>query len=301
MPTLRRLDAHEKPPEALRLIFKRLQRSTISDLESDTDILLPETYQTEDDSLLIIPSLLTPEIQTVLLHQLLHRDLSNPTHRTNLHSHYSVPYMQAKGGDEGNSTNKSFFSLSPETVFTPYDPSMHKDQLLKIVLKKKLRWMTLGGQYDWTAKEYPDQPPPAFPADIQDLMLALFPDIISQAAIVNLYSPGDVLSMHRDVSEQCDRGLISVSVGCDGLFLMGLESGNGPKHLTLRLRSGDIVCMTGQSRSAWHGVPKVLAGTCPGWLQDWPASNGSTEALECWRGWMSTKRINVNIRQMFSD
>lgn len=251
--------------------------------------------------LLIFPSLLTPEIQTVLLHKLLHRDLSNPIHQTNLHLHYDIPYLQTNGGDEDHSTNKSFFSLSLGTVFTPYDRSVHKDQSLETVLKKKLRWMTLGGQYDWTAKKYPDQPTPAFPPDIQDFMLALFPDIISQAAIVNFYSPGDVLSMHRDVSEQCDRGLISVSIGCDGLFLIGLESGNRLKHLTVRLRSGDVVCMTGQSRSAWHGVPKVLAGTCPEWLQDWPASNGSTEALECWRGWMSTKRINVNIRQMFSD
>lgn len=251
--------------------------------------------------LLIFPSLLTPTVQLVLLHKLLHRDLSNPIHQTNLHLHYQIPYAQPNGPDDAYATNASFFSMHPETIFTAKDPNVHRDMTLRTVLRKRLRWVTLGGQYDWTAKEYPSPPPPDFPSDLQKVLSALFPDINAQAAIVNFYSPGDVLGMHRDVSEECDSGLISISIGCDGLFAVGLETGDGLKSVTVRLRSGDVVCMTRQARSAWHGVPKVLAETCPEWLKDWPASGESTNSIECWRGWMSTKRLNVNIRQMYGD
>jgi alkylated DNA repair dioxygenase AlkB len=152
----------------------------------------------------------------------------------------------------------------------------------------------------------------------------VFPDIEPEAAIVNLYSPGDTLSMHRDVAEQCDKGLVSVSIGCDAIFVIGLdglvplqedadhpwETGceqddgtadseePGTRVIALRLRSGDAVYMTGASRFAWHGVPKIIPGTCPEWLRNWPAEEG-IDGFEGWRGWMEGKRINLNVRQMF--
>lgn len=67
------------------------------------------------------------------------------------------------------------------------------------------------------------------------------------------------------------------------------------QHLLLRLRSGDAIYMAQDARYAWHGVPKVLKGTCPDYLQDWPAQEGKYEE---WRGWMKNKRINLNVRQM---
>jgi alkylated DNA repair dioxygenase AlkB len=121
----------------------------------------------------------------------------------------------------------------------------------------------------------------------------------AQAAIVNLYSPGDVLSMHRDGAEESERGLVSISLGCDALFVVGLESANPAVEsspLVVRLRSGDAVFMTGESRHAWHGVPKIVQNTCPEFLKDWP---GNQEGFEHWRGWMRDKRINLNVRQMW--
>jgi len=148
-----------------------------------------------------------------------------------------------------------------------------------------------------------------------------------EAAIVNLYSPGDTLSMHRDVAEQCDKGLVSVSIGCDAIFVIGLDGvpplqegmdraskmddekdGGcddeelGAKVIALKLRSGDAVYMTGASRFAWHGVPKIIPGTCPEWLRNWPAEEmdeSGFNRFEGWRGWMEEKRINLNVRQMF--
>jgi alkylated DNA repair dioxygenase AlkB len=167
------------------------------------------------------------------------------------------------------------------------------------MLTKKLRWVTLGGQYDWTAKEYPSGPPPAFPADIANLLQAAFPQTKAEAAILNVYSPGDTLSPHRDVSEECDVGLISISFGCDGLFLISHDDGSDCE--IIRLRSGDAVYMDGTSRFAWHAVPKIVPGTCPDWLADWPCCTSETPdktAFGKWRGWMAGKRVNLNVRQM---
>lgn len=206
--------------------------------------------------------------------------------------------------------NSSFFSIEQPEKFLicPKDPTVHKTLNASQLLNKKLRWITLGGQYDWTNKIYPESSPPAFPPDLAQLLCALFPDMVSQAAIVNFYSPGDTLSLHRDVAEDCNRGLASISIGCDGIFILGLDGNNqqptaetdskAARILAIRLRSGDAVYMDGESRFAWHGVPQIIPDTCPDWLKDWPAVDGE---YEHWKGWMASKRINLNVRQMWDE
>lgn len=247
-----------------------------------------------------------------MLQRLLHRDLSDSKHQTNLHLYYDVPYQDGPtrtvDGKEMISP-ASFFSLAPNSTvkFEPKNPCIHKPLSIYQVLEKKLRWITLGGQYDWTNKVYPPAKPPDFPADLAALLEELFPDMRAQAAIVNLYSPGDTLSLHRDVSEECDKGLVSISLGCDCVFLVGLEKQlldpseeqdmASSACVAIRLRSGDAVYMSQAARFAWHGVPKIVAGTCPSYLEDWPA--GSDGQFANWKGWMKNKRVNLNVRQMF--
>ena len=251
--------------------------------------------------LLIFPSLVPPAVQQTLLDRMIHRDLSNPTHQTNLHLHYELPYPHAQGD-----ANKSFFTLHPDSSpsFEPKDPTVHNPLSIKQVLQRRLHWVTFGGQYDWTNRVYPEDSPPEFPSDVSSFLQDLFPDTLAQAAILNFYTPGDTMMMHRDVSEETDKGLVSLSFGCDGLFMIspnGVEWANEPEtakdkqYLLLRLRSGDAIYMTKESRYAWHGVPKVLKGTCPDYLVNWPATDDN---FEDWRGWMGNKRINLNVRQM---
>lgn len=193
-------------------------------------------------------------------------------------------------------TATSMFSADSSATLRPKDPSIHDELSMKRVLEKKLRWVTLGAQYDWTSKEYPQERPPAFPSDIAGVLGALFPYVNPDAAILNIYSPGDTLSVHRDVSEKCDQALISVSLGCEAIFLAGNRDAS--QTATIRLRSGDVLVMSGPSRYAWHAVPKIIPGTCPDWLRDWPmlGSRGSTYAQ--WKGWMAGKRVNLNVRQI---
>ncbi|PHH62275.1 hypothetical protein CDD81_7263 [Ophiocordyceps australis] len=344
------LDAHEQPPDHLRAEWKHFSRLDASALTHHDAISHPQScpsfipsgsisraqasdaysilspslshLATSDipilfhpllPDLFIIPNLVPPPVQSVLLDRLLHQHLSQPAHQTNLHLHYRIPYPPS---------GASFFSLPPSEPFLPLDPAVHKTLSAQQVLNRRLHWLTLGGQYDWTRRIYPDEQQPQFPPDIARFLAALFPDTVPQAAIVNLYSPGDTMMMHRDVSEHSSRGLVSLSLGCDGLFMIAPSSppctcpNNGhaldsshhgsncqaareklkdPDYLVLKLGSGDAIYMTGQSRYAWHGVPKVLKDTCPPELADWPACHGQ---YADWKGWLRNKRVNLNVRQM---
>ena len=269
----------------------------------------------------MIPGLLSQETQRVLLSRLMHGVLADERHKTNVHLHYQIPYHATLSkkqdidsseqilSNDPTSEDISFFNMSPVSTdfFMPFNPHLHKPITISQFLHKKLRWLTLGGQYDWTAKAYPAEAPPAFPEDIAAFIGSLFPAMKPEAAILNIYTPGDTLSIHRDVSEESDKGLVSISIGCDGLFVVGLEDGlhDSLRHLTIRLRSGDAVFMSGPSRFAWHGVPKIIPDSCPPCLKDWPANPSPAAYEEClstkyeaWRGWISNKRINLNVRQM---
>lgn len=281
-------------------LFLRLRLCLVS--QDETRSLPPYILRTV--GLFVYPSLLPPDVQLSLVDRLLHRDLCNPLHKTNVHMHYEVPYPALQ---PGISNTSCFDTIASSLNFQPKDPNIHKEITTKQYLDRKLRWMTIGGQYDWTNKVYPSSQPPDFPQDIKNLIERTFP-LKPEAAIVNLYSPGDTLSLHRDVSEECDQPLVSISLGCDGLFIVGLDGSDEtgkPRVATIRLRSGDAVLMSGESRYAWHGVPKVLEGTCPEWMQDWPFvgenRQGENERrFEQWKGWMRGKRINLNVRQMFA-
>ncbi|EAT79378.2 hypothetical protein SNOG_13051 [Parastagonospora nodorum SN15] len=293
------LDPHQRPPENIRNVYKKYQKMKAKDLDTDADLVdltqtskdcLPEgivclknlhpkspstNMKTCQVGLHILPSLLPPEIQLLLLSRLLHRDLSSPAHLTNIHTHYTLTYPPS---------HSSFFSFPPSSrdpIAHPLDPSIHKPLSITQLLNKKLRWTTLGGQYDWTAKKYPDATPPPFPADTKNMLESIFTTTRAQAAIVNLYSPGDTLSVHRDVAETSSHGLISLSLGCDAVFVIGTDD---DKVLTLRLRSGSAVYMSGASRFAWHGVPQIVAGSCPGVFRGVGQERGMRVGRGGWRG-----------------
>lgn len=249
----------------------------------------------------MIPALFPPTVQIEFLSRSLHRDLSRPEHETNLHHDYDVTYPEDA---EGTHMPMSFFEDDSARILQPKNPEVHKPISVQSLLEKKLRWVKLGGQHDQMANLYLSGDPPEFPPDIANLIRAAFPETTAQTANLNLCSVGDSLSVRRgncDGSDTCNVRDISVSFGCDGLFLASHDDGNGCE--VIRLRSGDTVLMTGKSRVAWHGVPKILPSTCPEWLNAWPSSGESGPGMppglyEMWRGWMSTKRINLEVRQL---
>jgi alkylated DNA repair protein alkB family protein 1 len=248
-----------------------------------------------------------------MLDSILHRDLSNPLHTINLTQDYEIPYPPPSPAG----TRSSFFkypqiNLSGTQTFQPINP-LSTNKLLNTAqfLQKKLRWLTLGDQYNWTTRLYPTESPTPFPSDIAALVTTLFKNaFVPESGVVLLYSPKDYMPVHRDVSEQCERGLASFTLGCDGLFIISRDkdsaSGSSDPNpeqdmVVIRVRSGDVVEMGGETRWAWHAMPKVMAGTCPEALQDWPVKQGrgTPKEYEKWRGYMKAKRLNISCRQVW--
>jgi len=95
----------------------------------------------------------------------------------------------------------------------------------------KLRWATVGYHYNWTDKIYDPLDFTPLPPDLVTLCRifasALFPDTPYQpeAGIINYYHLNSTLSAHQDHSEYNMKApLISVSLGCPAIFLIGSES-----------------------------------------------------------------------------
>jgi len=144
-----------------------------------SSIAKAELHADNVTGLIVIPSFLPSECQTILLDRMLNRDLAVPVHKTNLDLHYNI---------EHPAVGKSFLDYDRKSVvFVAKDAELHPSLNMERVMTSKLRWMTLGGQYDWTKKRYPDGIPPSFPDDIYHLLHGAFPTMKPQAAIGTLF------------------------------------------------------------------------------------------------------------------
>jgi alkylated DNA repair protein (DNA oxidative demethylase) len=80
-------------------------------------------------------------------------------------------------------------------------------------------------------------------------------------ALVNWYGAGARMGMHADRDEPSPAPVVSLSLGDACLFRFGTPAGRGRPWVDVPLESGDLFVFGGPSRLAYHGVPKVLAGT----------------------------------------
>lgn len=260
--------------------------------------------------LTVIPGLLPPETQLLFVSCLMHRDLADPEHKINLQTEYDIPYPPRSTSDMQR-FDTSFFTrdrAATDDLLVPKDPVKQKALNNEQFLYTKLRWLTLGEQYDWPTRSYAKHTTP-FPEDLSRLVTGLFPHIRPESGVVLMYGAKDFMPVHRDVSEQCQRALASFSVGCDGIFIMarGEDEGTGdaaPRTVAIRVRSGDCVHLDKEARWAWHAMARTIPSTCPKYLADWPVGTpGATpeeqRAYKKWKGYMGTKRINVSCRQVW--
>lgn len=183
------------------------------------------------------------------------------------------------------------------------------------LIKKSMRWCTLGYHYDWTNKIYDESYRSEFPADLHHLVSSIaealgFEKYKSEAAIINFYPIGTTLSAHTDHSEyNLESPLFSMSFGQPALFLIG-GTGREDEALPILLRSGDILVMSKQSRLCYHAVPRVFSSD----LQPWNTNEDITQSFDLpqeeveqclkadvWRPfeeYLIDCRINVNVRQV---
>jgi alkylated DNA repair protein (DNA oxidative demethylase) len=82
-----------------------------------------------------------------------------------------------------------------------------------------------------------------------------------EACLVNFYHGGAKMGLHRDEDEEdFSAPVVSISLGDTAVFRMGGPE-RGGRTETLKLSSGDVLVMGGQSRLCYHGIDRVLTGT----------------------------------------
>jgi len=86
------------------------------------------------------------------------------------------------------------------------------------------------------------------------------------AAIVNLYAPGARLGLHQDGEEPSTAPVVTISLGDACVFRMAGTDRRTAPFTDSTLQSGDLLVFGGVNRRIYHGVPKVLDGTAPSWL-----------------------------------
>ena len=100
---------------------------------------------------------------------------------------------------------------------------------------------------------------------LPDLLIKLWqeasdwPDL-PEACLVNWYREGSKMGPHIDSDELAvNAPVISVSLGDPAMFRIGGHERNGPTH-GIKLFSGDVVVMGGQSRQCYHSVSRIYYG-----------------------------------------
>lgn len=79
--------------------------------------------------------------------------------------------------------------------------------------------------------------------------------------LVNFYGDGARMGMHQDREERSPAPVVSLSLGDTCVFRLGNTEDRGRPWTDVELASGDLFVFGGPSRFAFHGVPKVYAGT----------------------------------------
>jgi DNA oxidative demethylase len=162
------------------------------------------------------------------------------------------------------------WALPPAGLRHPRVPSGH----LMSVQSVCLGWHWQPYVYSRTADDGDGAPVKPLPSELTELARAAVEVAYSpasgeasvyapDAAIVNLYSPGARLGLHRDAEEPAEAPVVTISLGDTCVFrLAGVDRRTGP-FTDVDLYSGDLLVFGGPSRRIYHGVPKVIEGTAP--------------------------------------
>lgn len=134
-----------------------------------------------------------------------------------------------------------------------------------------LGWHWTPYRYSRIADDVDGAPVTPFPAELgrlgRDAVVAASGDPLAgatyrpDAALINYYDDAAKMGLHRDDDERCDAPVVSISLGDRCVFRFGNPEVRGQPYTDIELRSGDLFVFGGPSRRAYHGVPKLLAGT----------------------------------------
>ncbi|KAK0059839.1 alkylated DNA repair protein alkB 1 [Biomphalaria pfeifferi] len=176
--------------------------------------------------------------------------------------------LQDFPSDKSNETNLSALGAEKGCNFWTSFVGENCQSISKDDPLRQLRWTTLGYHYNWTSKDYSEDNKAEFPQDVNCLAQYLaaslgFKHYKSEAAIINYYHTDSTLAGHTDHSEfDHSAPLFSISFGQTAVFLLGGKT-KSVQPMAVYVRSGDICIMSGESRLAYHAVPKILSSSLP--------------------------------------
>lgn len=149
-------------------------------------------------------------------------------------------------------------------LYTPEMPKTGKKMSVRMTNCGLLGWVTdreRGYRYQPT-HPVTGEPWPSIPATLLEIWDAVadYPHP-PEACLVNFYSPAARMGLHQDRDERDFAApVVSISLGDDCLFRVGGVK-RGDPTVSLRLVSGDVLVLGGESRLAYHGVDRIYPAT----------------------------------------
>ena len=153
--------------------------------------------------------------------------------------------------------------LAEAPLYGPVMPRSGSPYSVRMSNCGKLGWLSDQAGYRYVASHpLTGRPWPAMPQAIVDIWrtttgVAFDPE----ACLINYYGPEAKLGLHRDEDEEAkDAPILSISLGDTALFRLGGPTRKSPTR-SMRLSSGDVLVLEGDSRNWYHGVDRTLAGS----------------------------------------
>lgn len=149
-------------------------------------------------------------------------------------------------------------------LYTPQMPRSGRPFSVQMTNCGALGWVSdKEGGYRYQA-HHPETgaPWPTFPHTIRKIWTALAKNAVPlEACLINYYGPQAKMGLHRDEDEMdLSAPVVSISLGDTARFRIG-GLRRKDRTASFDLRSGDIVVLGGESRLAYHGVDRIVAGS----------------------------------------
>lgn len=152
--------------------------------------------------------------------------------------------------------------VEPDFWFAPTMPRTGRPFSVRMANLGALGWVSDVRGYRYQPRHpVTGRPWPPIPERLRGLWRSLVGGPEPECCLVNLYRAGARMGLHRDEDEEAlDVPVLSVSLGDAAIFRVGGLTRGGPT-IRLRLESGDVVLLAGESRLAYHGVDRILHGS----------------------------------------
>jgi DNA oxidative demethylase len=148
-------------------------------------------------------------------------------------------------------------------LFIPLMPRTGRPFSVRMTNLGNLGWVSDRAGYRYQAM-HPDTGThwPEMPQAVLDIWSKVSSyDHPPEACLVNFYQGGAKMGLHQDRDEaDFSAPVVSISLGDTAVFRIG-GTERGGKTSTLKLSSGDVLVMGGESRLSFHGVDRVNVGT----------------------------------------